>query len=313
VTGPFTLAGHLRGTEIFMDSILNPDFLTELMAYTTQVVKRMAEMYIAAGMDVIAVVDPLVSQIGPHHFTQFCTGPFTEIFSAIRAQGALSSFFVCGDATKNLEVMCQTGPDSISIDENIDIAAAKQITDSDNITLVGNLPRTTTMLLGTQQDNMKYVVDLLDKLDHHNFVLAPGCDMPYDVPVENAIGVLDAVRHPERARQMLANYEAPTLDIAVQLPDYAHLACPLVEVFTLDSASCAACGYMKDAAIRVADELAGQIEMVEYKFTTVENVARMKKLGVKNLPAIYINGELKYSSIIPSNQEFIAEVKKYPG
>jgi uroporphyrinogen decarboxylase len=313
VTGPFTLAGHLRGTEVFMDSILNPGFLSELMAYTTQVVKRMAELYLAAGMDVIAVVDPLVSQIGPHHFTQFCTGPFTEIFSAIRAQGALSSLFVCGDATKNLEVMCQTGPDSISIDENINIVAAKQITDTYNITIGGNLPLTTTMLLGTQQDNMKYVVELLDKLDPHNFVLAPGCDMPYAVPIENVIGVLDAVRHPARARQMLANYTAPALDIAVDLPDYAHLPRPLVEVFTLDSASCAACGYMKDAAIRVANELDGQIEMVEYKFTTVENVARMKKLGVKNLPAIYINGELKYSSIIPSNQEFVAEVEKYLG
>jgi uroporphyrinogen decarboxylase len=40
-------------------------------------------------------------------------------------------------------------------------------------------------------------------------------------------------------------------------------------------------------------------------------VARMKKLGVQHLPAIYINGELKYSSIIPAHQELVGEVEKY--
>lgn len=311
ITGPFTLAGHLRGTEVFMDSVLNAEFLTELMAYTSRVTQQMARLYIEAGMDVIAVVDPLVSQIGPHHFNQFCTEPFSDIFAAIRAQEVLSSLFVCGDATKNLDVMCQTGPDCLSIDENIDLVAAKKITDSYNITIGGNLPLTTTMLLGTQQDNMKYVVDLIAELTPHNFVLSPGCDMPYAVPVENVIGVLEAVRDPNMVRQMVANYEAPQLDIDVELPNYTTLPRPLVEVFTLDSATCAACGYMLGAAERVTTELAGQIDMVEYKFTEAENVARMKKLGVKNLPAIYINGQLKYSSIIPSNQEFLAELAGY--
>ena len=65
VTGPFTLASHLRGTEIFMDMFDHPDFLRDLIAYALEVAKRMAELYIEAGMDVIAIVDPLVSQISP--------------------------------------------------------------------------------------------------------------------------------------------------------------------------------------------------------------------------------------------------------
>jgi len=31
---------------------------------------------------------------------------------------------------------------------------------------------------------------------------------------------------------------------------------------------------------------------------------------VKNLPSLYINGELKYSSIIPSNRELLEEIRK---
>lgn len=312
ICGPFTLAAHLRGTEIFMDMMLNPDALTNLMAYTTAVSQRMADLYINAGMDVIGVVDPMVSQIGPDHFTGMLAESFTSLFTHIRTQGALSSFFVCGDATKNLAVMCQTGPDGISIDENINIQTAKTITDQYNVTLGGNIPLTTTMLLGTQQDNMKFTVDLLDQIDTGcNFILAPGCDMPYDTPVENTIGIVEAVREPGRVREMVATYEAAdTFDIPVELPDYNNLSRPLVEVFTLDSDSCAACTYMLGAAQRGADELAGQVDLVEYKFTERENVARCKRMGVTNLPSIYINGELKYSSVIPSAEELRAELTK---
>ncbi len=310
ICGPFTLASHLRGTEIFLDMMMQPDKVVGLLAYTRQVALRMADLYIEAGMDVIAVVDPLVSQIGPHHFEQFLKTDFTQIFAHLRERGVYSSFFVCGDATKNIEGMCQTSPDSLGIDENIDLASAKAITDRYNVTLGGNIPLTTVMLLGSQQDNMQFALDLLDNLDTHNFILAPGCDMPYDIPVENVVGVVEAVREPEKVRQMLANYEtADQFDIEVELPDYDHLAKPLIEVFTIDSDTCAACTYMFGVATRAATELGTQVDVVEYKFTQRENIARAKKMGIEKLPAIYINGQLKYSSIIPSTDALLDDVR----
>ncbi len=143
-------------------------------------------------------------------------------------------------------------------------------------------------------------------LDPHNLILAPGCDMPYDTPVENVIGVVEAVRDPERYREVMANYHAPQIDYQVDVPDYASLDRPLMEVFTLDSDTCAACGYMLSAAQRAATELGGRVDMVEYKITLPENVARMKKMGVNNLPCILIDGRLAFSSIIPNNRELLA-------
>jgi uroporphyrinogen decarboxylase len=268
-------------------------------------------------MDVIAVVDPLVSQISPKHFTRFLSDPFTRLFTRIKDLGVFSSFFVCGDATKNIEVMCQTHPDCIAVDENINLAQAKQITDRYNITIEGNIPLTTRMLLGTQQDNMKYILDLVDSLAPHgqvptNLIISPGCDMPYDIPVENVVGAMQAIRDPESARLAVATYHAQELDLgAVHLPDYDHLSRPLMEVFTLDSATCPACGYMMNAARRAVDELSGAVDMVEYKITQPENVARLVKMGIKNLPSIVINGQLKFSSLIPGNKELVEELKKY--
>jgi uroporphyrinogen decarboxylase len=317
VTGPLTLASHLRGTEIFMDMFDYPDYLLELLAYCREAGQRMSAMYADAGMHVIAVVDPVVSQISPKHFEQFLSSQFQNLFAYIRDAGAFSSFFVCGDATKNIEEMCKTEPDGIAIDENIDLLNAKKITDRYNITIEGNIPLTSHMLLGSQQDNMKYVLDLLETLSPDggvpkNLIISPGCDMPYDIPVENVIGTMQAMREPETTRAMLANYHAMEFDLeGVQLPDYGKLSKPLIEVFTLDSSTCPACGYMKSAAERAVKELEGRAEMVEYKITTPENIARMQKLGVKNLPSILINGEVRFSSIIPSNRELIDAVLEY--
>jgi len=308
VTGPLTLASHLRGSDIFMDMFDHPEYVRALLAYTTAVARRIATLYREAGMDVIAVVDPLVSQVSPRTFKQYLHEPFTDLFGVIRELGAFSSFFVCGDATKNIEVMCLTGPDSISVDENINLPAAKAITDRYNITIGGNIPLTTCMLLGNQQDNIKFVVDLLAEVDHHNLIVAPGCDMPYDTPIENTIGAAQATHDPDTYREVVRNYQRAALDIDVELPDYAHLERPLIEVFTLDSATCAACAYMLDAAQRVAAELGDRVEMVEYKITVPENIARMAKMGITNLPSILINGELKYSSIIPSHRELLEAV-----
>lgn len=307
--GPFTLASHLRGTNIFMDMIMNPDYVHKLLAYCNEVSKALAGYFIEAGMDVVAAVDPLISQISPDHFKEFMEKPFSELFDFIRERKAFSSFFVCGNATNNIEPMCLTRPDNISVDENVDLARAKEVTDKYDVVLAGNIPLTSVMLFGNQQDNMKTTVDLMDSVSHDNLIVSPGCDMPYATPIENTIAVEQAVHNTEAVRAMVANYTKEDLVFEGELPDYENLAKPLIEVFTLDSATCAACTYMWASAKDAKAHFGEKIDVVEYKYTTPENIARCGAMGVKQLPSIYINGELKYSSIIPSRDELFQEVE----
>ena len=229
ICGPFTLASHLRGNNLFTDMCDFEDEVKDLFNFCKRVCIRMAEYYIEAGMDVIALVDPLISQISTMHFEDFMEEPYTEIFDDIREKGAYSSFFVCGDATRNIEAMCKTNPDSISVDENVNLLAAKAICDRYNIAIGGNIPLTTVMLLGSQQDNMKFAVDLLDSVpEKKNFILAPGCDMPYDVPIENTIGVAQAALETDAVREMVKNYQSQEVDTSsVVVPDYENLKSPL--------------------------------------------------------------------------------------
>lgn len=313
ICGPLTLASHLRGSELFMDIMKDPDYATQLVAYCAEVCIKMTDYYADAGMDVIAVVDPLVSQVSPRHFKKVLSESFAAVFDYINSKNLYSSFFVCGNAKPQLKVMCETNPDSIAVDENVDMLQAKAVTDEFNIVLSGNIPLTTTMLYGNQLDNMKYVVDILDKINHTNTIISPGCDMPYDVPIENTIAVAQAVKQTEEAKEMVRNYNAiDEMDIDVQIPDYNNLEKPLVEVFTLDSETCAACTYMLASAVDVKNEVFGdKIDVVEYKYTRKEDIARTRKMGIKNLPTMCINGEVKWISLIPNRQELVDEINKY--
>lgn len=313
ICGPLTLASHLRGTDLFIDFYDDEEYVVSLIQYTTEVIKQFINLYIEAGIDVVAIVDPLISQISPTHFTEFVADSFTEIFDYIRIKEAKSSFFVCGDATKNIEVMCKTNPDSISVDENIDLVKCKEITDRYNITLGGNIPLTTLLLHVSQLDTMKYVTELIDQVPnpHQNLIVSPGCDMPYDIPIENGIAVSLAVRDQLSVKQMVQNHtmiDYSTID--VELPDYTRLTKPLIEVFTLDSLSCAACSYMMHAVNNAVFDIKDFVDVVEYPYTVKENIARCIQMKVSQLPSVYVNGTLLYSSMIPNPMIFKAYIKE---
>lgn len=312
ICGPLTLASHLRGNDIFTDMMKDPDYVKELMNFCSEVCIQMSKLYIEAGMDVIAVVDPLISQVSPSFIEQTLLDSTKAIFEYIRNRGVFSSFFVCGNATKQMEVMCKMTPDYISVDENVNLAKAKEITDRYNIAIGGNIPLTTTMLHGTQEDNLKGVVDLIDSIeDHHNLIISPGCDMPYDTPIENTVACSEAVKHTDKARQLIENYCAVVDDIEVVIPDYANLDKVLIELFLLDPDQCAACTYMLAAVEDAYKDIKDIAEYRAYKYFIKEDIARTRKMGLTNLPTMCINGEQKYISIIPNKQELIAEVKKY--
>lgn len=308
--GPLTLASHLRGSKFFMDMFSNPELVERFMSFCTKVAIKMCDYYMEAGMDVIAVVDPLVSQVSPKFFSKLMGCHFTKIFDYLREKNCPSSFFVCGNATKQMRVMCETHPDSIHVDENVVLADAKKVTDEFNIALGGNIPLTTTMLFGNQQDNMKCVVDLYDSIeDHTNLILSPGCDMPYDVPVENTIAVAQAALRTEDVREMIKNYETTEENLDhIVIPDYKNLDKVLIELFTLDPEQCAACTYMVNSVVDIYDEIKDIADYVIYQYNKKDDIARTKKMGLKNLPTMVINGEPKYISIIPSKQELIETI-----
>lgn len=300
ITGPFTLALHLKGTDIFYEMMDEPENTYKLMKFCEEVCINTAKMYLDAGVDIIAVVDPMVSQISPDSFEEFVSPYITPIFDYIRSREKVSSYFVCGNATRNIEPMCKCKPDGISIDENVALDYAKEICSRYGVSLGGNIKLTVTMLFGTPMDNINDAKNCMQIGGNKGFILSPGCDMPFNTPIENVKAVASTVYG--EVSEFLGE-EGSLADIEVQLPDYPTESKVILDVITLDSASCAPCQYMVEAVKAATDGLDDRVEWKEYKVKEKASVVRMIKLGVQNIPTICIDGEIKYISIIPSVEE----------
>lgn len=134
--------------------------------------------------------------------------------------------------------------------------------------------------------------------------------MPYASPVENCEALAYAALNTEKARELVKDYSTTNFaDIPVELPDYKNLKKPLVEAFLLDPTACAACTYMWAVACDAAKHFGDKIDVVEYRYNNPNDIARIQKMGVKQLPSLYINGELKYSSIIPNQDELFKQIE----
>jgi len=310
ITGPFTLALHLLGTEIFMKLFEDPEYVMEVMDFCTKVAVGYSEMLLDAGCDVIAVVDPMTSQIDPLSFETYVTPFVSQIFDFVRKKDKLSSFFVCGHAQQNIEAMCDCRPDNISIDENIPLDYVKEIALSKKISFGGNLKLTVVLLMGDPDDCKHDALTCLDLGGNTGFILAPGCDLPMQTPVENIQAVSELVfnQYLQDVARNLDKKESK-LDI-LNMKDYGQSDKVIVDIITLDSESCAPCQYMVEAVKRVAPHFEGVVEWREHPIKKMEAVSFMSSLMVKNIPTICIDGKIVFVSQIPPQNLLIEAIQK---
>ena len=72
VVGPVTLAGLLETAErVAMDSILEPDRLKVLCSFATKIIQKYAHAMINAGADIICILEPTATILGPKEFKKF--------------------------------------------------------------------------------------------------------------------------------------------------------------------------------------------------------------------------------------------------
>lgn len=310
ITGPFTLALHLLGTDIFMRMFDDPPYVGKLLEFARDVAIAMATYYLDAGCDVIAVVDPMTSQIGPDQFVEFVTPYVKPVFEAIHNRKGLSSFFVCGHAQQNVEVMCQSGPQNICVDENIPLDFVRDVCREQGVSFGGNLQLTTVLLLGKTSDAEKNAAECLAIGENRGFTLAPGCDIPFDTPPENLEVVGRLVRDPYRQETVRAMADDSQIDDVLDMSQYGRVDKIIVDIITLDSEACAPCQYMVEAVQKIAPEFDGIVEWREHKIKYRESIVFMTSLLVKNVPTICIDGQITFVSRIPPKEELIAAIQK---
>ncbi|MFZ0132152.1 MAG: hypothetical protein WAK95_06385 [Desulfobacterales bacterium] len=83
-----------------------------------------------------------------------------------------------------------------------------------------------------------------------------------------------------------------------------------IDVLTLDSVQCAACGYMMESIAALPGDVQKMIVYKEWSIKNKDSVGKFIELKGKVLPTICIEGDLVFESIIPQYEELIDEMAK---
>jgi uroporphyrinogen decarboxylase len=171
--GPLTLASHLAGVRIFTDVYKNPDFAADVIKFAGEVGAEAAKFYAEMGCEIIAIVDPVASQIKSETFQQFVTPNSQPAIKAIHDAGLTSSFFICGDCTKVLEDVCKIGTHGFAIDEQLNMVFVRDLARKHGVGFGGNLKLTLALSLGLLSPREDAIVSLAAG-GQEGYTFAPG-------------------------------------------------------------------------------------------------------------------------------------------
>jgi hypothetical protein len=83
-----------------------------------------------------------------------------------------------------------------------------------------------------------------------------------------------------------------------------------IDVLTLDSVQCAACGYMMESIAALPSDVQDMIVYKEWSIKNKDGIGKFIELQGKVLPTICIERDLVFESIIPQYEELIDEMAK---
>ena len=171
--GPLTLASHLAGVRIFTDVYKKKEFAHEVIKFAGEVGAVAAKFYADMGCDIVAIVDPVASQIKSETFKEYVTPNCQAAIKAIHAAEKTSSFFICGDCTKVMEDVCKIGTHGFAIDEQLNLVFVRDLARKYGVGFGGNLKLTLALSLGLLSSREDAIVSLAAG-GQHGYTFAPG-------------------------------------------------------------------------------------------------------------------------------------------
>ena len=190
-TGPFTIAGHLVGTEnLLLWIVTDPESVHKFVKIAAEVENNYLRAIQAAGADVIVMSDPSAStdMLSGEMFDEYTAPYIKRSFAGI--DQTKNVLHICGDTTILLENMLATGVHALSIEEKVQPEKAVEIVNN-RVALVGNIGVVKPLLQGTPEDVRNDTV----RVARSGFnLVAPGCGLAARVSKENLNALVGAVK-----------------------------------------------------------------------------------------------------------------------
>lgn len=194
VEGALAQAADLRGiSQLMLDVYDRPEWLEELLEKCVEVEIAFAHAQIEAGADIVGLGDAVASQVSPQMYRRFALPYEQRIFAAVHEAGGMGRLHICGNTSRIVADMAQSGADIVDIDWMVDISRAAPIFDSQRVALCGNFNPVTVMLQGSPAQ-VRQATLTCARLGGARYISAGGCEIPDSTPVENLLAQAQALR-----------------------------------------------------------------------------------------------------------------------
>lgn len=193
--GPWSIAADLRGIEqLIYDTVDDPEFVHKLMQVTTQLSLERALAMAETGV-YVRIGDPSAgcSLISPKIFREFVKPYHDEqLFGPLRKEtGTRIGLHMCGFVDPIMEDIISLPIDWFELDALSSLEKMVSLSQG-KVVIRGHMPAG-IFIEGTKETIEKEVKRCVDTAARTNpFMLAPGCSVPYNAPLEKIQYFLDA-------------------------------------------------------------------------------------------------------------------------
>lgn len=84
----------------------------------------------------------------------------------------------------------------------------------------------------------------------------------------------------------------------------------VIDVLTLDSVQCAACGYVMESVTSLPSEIQEMVEYREWSIKKPEGIQKFLELKGKVIPTICIDGVPRFEGVVPMGEELVEAIRE---
>jgi uroporphyrinogen decarboxylase len=187
VTGPWTMAAGLRGTqELLFDTVDDPHFVEELMKFTTEVTKILGSRVLAGGLSpTMGEAASSCSLISPSIYRRFIKPYHQEVVKFFREKKSGLSLHVCGYIDPIMEDLVELGIVALSLDSPSSLERMVEVSKK-KIVLIGNVA-TSLFVSGTKEEIDAAVKNCIRVAAPGGaYIISSGCELPYNATLDRA-------------------------------------------------------------------------------------------------------------------------------
>lgn len=203
VTGPWTIAAGLRGTqELIYDTVDDPVFVEDLLNFTTEVTQVLGSTVLESGLSLtMGEAASSCSLISPAIYRKFIKPRHQGVVQFFRQKKAGLSMHICGYIDPIMEDIMDLGIVALSLDSPSSLKKMVEISQK-KIVLVGNVAPS-LFVSGSREEMEKSVKECIRLAAPGGaFILSSGCELPYNAAIERARFFIEAAREYGQTRRI---------------------------------------------------------------------------------------------------------------